>query len=464
MQKVSWKGRLRQKRVILFILAVVGVSCLVNLALLPRLIYASTLQDDSQPISRNRPAIASSTLSVTRSPQAAVDGNSKTRWTSATGAVQWLAVDFDTSATFQRVVLQWDTSYARAYTLQVSDDGSRWTVIYTQNNGQGNTETMDVVGKGRYIRLVATNGVTKNGYSLWELQVYGQAGTATPTPTVEATPTVEPTPTVETTSTPDVEPTATSGTELTPTPTIPADSNASPSGEAMPKGDLPGWHQVFTEDFSTDVAIGGFLNAYGKKFTVYDDGWPDTAGSYHGAPSRYYPSKVLSAKGGLLDLYLHTEKGTPMAAAILPILKDHMYGKYTIRFKSDSLKGFKTAWLLWPDSQNGGEGAADGEIDFPEGPLDGNINAFMHPKGGGQQDAFDSGVAYTSWHTASLEWSPGKVKFILDGKSIGTSTKGVPNTPMQWVIQTESCLDGCPSPSTAGHLQIDWAVAYTPAS
>jgi hypothetical protein len=464
MQKVSWKGRLRQKRTVLLILAIVSVSCLVNLALLPQLIYASALQDDSQLISRGRPAIASSTLTVTRSPQAAVDGNPKTRWASSAGGIQWLAVDFDASAMFQRVVLQWDTAYARAYTLQVSDDGSHWTVIYTQSNGQGNTETMDIAGKGRYIRLATTKGIAKTGYSLWEFQIYGQVSEATPTPTVEPTSTTEPTPTVDVTATPTIEPTSTSGTELTPTPTASDDNSTSPSGEAMPKGDLPGWHQVFTEDFSTDVAIGGFLNAYGKKFTVYDDGWPDTAGKYHGAPSRYYPSKVVSAKGGLLDLYLHTEKGTPMAAAILPILKDHMYGKYTIRFKSDSLKGFKTAWLLWPDSQNGGEGAADGEIDFPEGPLDGNINAFMHPKGGGQQDAFDSGVSYTSWHTASLEWSPGKVNFILDGKSIGTSTRGVPNTPMQWVIQTESCLDGCPSPSTAGHLQIDWAVAYTPAS
>ena len=29
---------------------------------------------------------------------------------------------------------------------------------------------------------------------------------------------------------------------------------ASPSGEEMPVGDLPGWHQVFTDDFTTNVA------------------------------------------------------------------------------------------------------------------------------------------------------------------------------------------------------------------
>lgn len=452
MRTVSCNGWIRQRRTRLLILAVAGLSCIANLILAPRLIYASTAQDDAKPISLNRPAIASSTASVTLSPQAAVDGDVKTRWASASGDVQWLAVDFGTIATFTRVVLLWDTSYATAYMLQASDDGSRWTTISTQNAGKGSIETVDVSGKGRYLRLFATTGVSTNGYALWEFQVYGQVSDATPTVTGEST------------STPDVPPTPTSEVRVTPTPTVPGnESTTSPSGQAMPKGDLPGWHQVFTEDFTTDAAIGEFMKAYGKKFTVYDDGWPDTAGKYHGAPSRYYPSKVLSAKGGLLDLYLHTEKGTPMAAAILPILKNHMYGKYTIRFKSDKLRGFKTAWLLWPDSQNGGEGARDGEIDFPEGPLDGTINAFMHPKNGGQQDAFDSGVSYTSWHTASLEWSPGRVHFILDGKSVGTSTRGVPDTPMQWVIQTESCLDGCPSPSTAGHLQIDWAVAYSPA-
>src|ERR1700741_1268265 len=31
-----------------------------------------------------------------------------------------------------------------------------------------------------------------------------------------------------------------------------------PSGVAMPKGNLPGWKQVFSDDFATSVPLGGF--------------------------------------------------------------------------------------------------------------------------------------------------------------------------------------------------------------
>jgi hypothetical protein len=238
----------------------------------------------------------------------------------------------------------------------------------------------------------------------------------------------------------------------------------SPSGQAMPDGNPPGWQEIFADDFNTDAPVGSFPGkVYGRKFTVYPDGTKDTAGQ-SGAPSRYYPSKVVSVSNGLLNLYLHTENGTPMAAAILPILPgNHLYGKYTIRFRSDALPGFKTAWLLWPDSENWPH---DGEMDFPEAPLDGTIGAFMHHQdgtSGSDQDEYNSTATYTSWHTASIEWSPSAVNFILDGQSIGTSTNQIPSTPMHWVIQTESCLPTCPAASTAGNLQIDWVVAYAPA-
>jgi hypothetical protein len=61
----------------------------------------------------------------------------------------------------------------------------------------------------------------------------------------------------------------------------------------------------------------------------------------------------------------------------------------------------------------------------------------------------------------SIEWSPGRVDFILDGNVILTSTNRVPNTPMHWVLQTEACTEeACPAPGVAGNLQIDWVVMY----
>src|SRR3978361_375707 len=37
-----------------------------------------------------------------------------------------------------------------------------------------------------------------------------------------------------------------------------ATATAAPSGEAMPVGNLPGWKQIFSDDFATDVPLGQF--------------------------------------------------------------------------------------------------------------------------------------------------------------------------------------------------------------
>jgi hypothetical protein len=229
----------------------------------------------------------------------------------------------------------------------------------------------------------------------------------------------------------------------------------------MPVGDLPGWRQVFTDDFNTSVPVGGFAAVYGSRWAIYGDGWKDTAAQSEGTASRYFPSRVLSVQDGMLNKYLHTENGITMVAAVAPKIGDQLYGRYAVRFRADEVAGFKTAWLLWPQS---GAWPGDGEIDFPEGNLDGNIWAFTHRQGatsGSDQDAFATSARYGSWHTAVFEWKPGSVTFILDGRVIGTSTNRVPNTPMHWVLQTETCLGNCQPSSTAeANVQIDWVAAY----
>lgn len=255
------------------------------------------------------------------------------------------------------------------------------------------------------------------------------------------------------------------GTNGTTSTTSQGGNQLDPSNQAMPTGDLPGWHQIFAENFNTPASLGSFPGSvYGNEFTVYPDGTRDTAGQQQNAPSRYEPSKVLSVSNGLLNIYLHTENGTPMSAAVLPnVPGNHLYGKYTVRFRADALQGFKTAWLLWPDSENWPH---DGEIDFPENNLDDTIHAFVHHVGatsGSDQDAFNTTATDTSWHTASIEWTSGLVRFILDGQVIGSSTDRIPSTPMHWVLQSEACLNGCPPAAEAGYIQVAWITAYSPA-
>jgi beta-glucanase (GH16 family) len=245
---------------------------------------------------------------------------------------------------------------------------------------------------------------------------------------------------------------------------------ATPSGAAMPVGDIPGWHQIFTDDFTKIVPMGRFPGAVSNKWLAYPDGWSDTSKN-----GTYYPSKVVSEHDGVMDLYIHTENGMHLVSAPVPKLAagSHDYGsglsagRYVVRFKADPIPCYKTAWLLWPDSE---VWPGDGEIDFPEADLDGTISGFMHWRNGtsgNDEDEYDTNVTYTSWHTAVIEWRPdiNDLKFYLDGKLVGHATSRVPKTPMHWVLQTETSVSGCiPSNSAAGHVLVDWVAVYVPSA
>ncbi len=180
------------------------------------------------------------------------------------------------------------------------------------------------------------------------------------------------------------------------------------------------------------------------------------------------PSQVVSIHNGVLDYYLHTADGVPMVAAVVPKIPGAVngnglhYGAYAVRFKANSLPGYKTAFLLWPDSE---VWPRDGEIDFPEGNLDQTIGAAMHFMGGtslASQDLYRTNTTYSSWHTAVIEWTPTLCRFILDGRIIGTSVSLIPSTPMHWVLQAQTINGPAPSPTVAGHLKVAWIAVYRP--
>ena len=133
-------------------------------------------------LSQGRPATASSAENAGTPASAAVDGDTGTRWSSAFSDPQWLQVDLGASATISRVVINWEAAYAGAYQIQVSANGSSWTTVYSTTTGAGGTETLNVSGTGRYVRLYGTARHTQYGYSVWEFQVYGSGGTTTPPP------------------------------------------------------------------------------------------------------------------------------------------------------------------------------------------------------------------------------------------------------------------------------------------
>ena len=124
-------------------------------------------------LSQNKPATASSTENAGTPAAAAVDGNTGTRWSSAFSDPQWLQVDLGSTATISQVVLNWEPAYAKSFQIQVSADASSWTNIYSTTTSTGGTQTLNVSGTGRYVRMYGTVRATAYGYSLWEFQIFG---------------------------------------------------------------------------------------------------------------------------------------------------------------------------------------------------------------------------------------------------------------------------------------------------
>ena len=217
--------------------------------------------------------------------------------------------------------------------------------------------------------------------------------------------------------------------------------------------------------------------------------------------------------------------GVPYVGVLTPLAmngKPEMhFGRYTVRFKVEYPKsatgapltstadGFKTAWLLWPEDDKGWP--KNGEIDYPEGQLSENsFSAYHHftcnntdgsptecqrfrdkqcppNKPGCWQADFENIASYSDWHTATIEWMPNRINFLLDGKPAKTRTnpprnattsERVPGSEprtdpnvdpstvmMKWIMQSETELNYNPIPQgNQVHIKIDWAVVwkYTP--
>ncbi|MFD4029401.1 discoidin domain-containing protein [Streptomyces sp. NPDC058637] len=124
-------------------------------------------------LSQGKQATASSQEHYGTPAGSAVDGDSGTRWSSAAFDPQWLSVDLGAPAALDRVELSWEAAYAKTYRVELSTNGADWSTAYSTTTGAGGTETVDVSGTARYVRMLGSSRATGYGYSLWEFKVFG---------------------------------------------------------------------------------------------------------------------------------------------------------------------------------------------------------------------------------------------------------------------------------------------------
>lgn len=252
------------------------------------------------------------------------------------------------------------------------------------------------------------------------------------------------------------------------------------TGNALPRGDCGPFWQVLAQDFNGDrVPLGSFSDCdhrvdtsaaycaglsgmYRDDWWAYPTGWQDTANDRgRSVVGTYHPEDTVSVGPGehgdgvlRIRMWRPADGGPVHAAALVPRAVMQMtYGKYSARIKvTKAAPGYKSAWLHY------GGGC---EMDHPEGEWTDSIAAFHHPCGGGEQGYFPSGASWTEWHTVSTEWTPGHVRFFVDGRRTGEDTRGVPSAPLSWVLQNESALEGPgAAPGSSAELDVTWVAAY----
>jgi hypothetical protein len=139
-------------------------------------------------VADRRPATSSSNEASQYPPSAAFDGDFGTRWSSRFSDPQWVAVDLGQRYRVERVTLYWETAYSSQYELHISDDGVNWYPLTSTAIGWNSTPQeggvdnhLNLNGTGRYVRVYGIERATEWGYSLWEMQVFGDP-VSTPAP------------------------------------------------------------------------------------------------------------------------------------------------------------------------------------------------------------------------------------------------------------------------------------------
>jgi beta-glucanase (GH16 family) len=234
-------------------------------------------------------------------------------------------------------------------------------------------------------------------------------------------------------------------------------AGAAPSGVPMPKGDLPGWHQTYAEDFSDP-------NVSSR--------WYPYNGQPGGDPLGWWDPSHVSASGGVLTIAGRKEltpNGNLYVTGGMSAVRSfsQTYGRFAIRFRMDKGYGLAYALLLWPTNNQWPP-----EIDILEDNAKNRdlTSATLHYGPNNTMIHRETRGDFSVWHTAEVDWTPGKLVYRIDGNVWTTMTSSsVPDIPMTIAIQTQAwpcgTWEGCPNSGTPAqvNLYVDWVVAYSQA-
>lgn len=141
-----------------------------------------TIPDESAGSSENIAIGATATSNSvevdTYPPEAAIDGDSATRFASAYNDPEWWMVDFGEVRKVGAAILYFEAAYSTEFYFEVSTDGENWTEVarVTDNSTSGADVPVEVrfdaQHDAQYVRYTGVSRGTTYGHSFWELELY----------------------------------------------------------------------------------------------------------------------------------------------------------------------------------------------------------------------------------------------------------------------------------------------------
>lgn len=237
---------------------------------------------------------------------------------------------------------------------------------------------------------------------------------------------------------------------------------SAPGAIPVPSGDLPGWSQIFSDDFD--------------RCTLGPD-WSTYSGQPGGNPNSTWDASMVELEGGLLHLNSMRTANGWITGGVSNYPVTQQYGRWEVRMRADYSDDISYHMLLWPQDETWPP-----EIDFAESVSGtrAEMSAFLHwvDRNGNnaKTDAATTGD-FSQWHTVGVEWGPGIVRYLLDGEvwAEAHSETMVPAVPMWLGLQAEAgacerreewgmtaCSDSAQLRPDNVAVQIDWVTVYAP--
>lgn len=201
-------------------------------------------------------------------------------------------------------------------------------------------------------------------------------------------------------------------------------------GGNEPQQPVDPWSLVWSDEFdrtgnnldSNGVNLNNwrYQNGTGSDFGL--DGWGNNE-------QQYYSSNNIEVKNGNLVITpkMETISGKPFSSGRLWTSPTYAqkYGKFEARIKMPVGKGFWPAFWMMPKNDVYGGWASSGELDIMEarGAEPTKVAGTLHYGGSwpnnkysGKEFNFTGGKTIGEFHTYSVEWEPGEIRWYVDGE------------------------------------------------